>query len=99
MTDLETLKAESVSEDDDLGRSVRVRWIDSGLAVHNGWMTRSELPDNVATVETVGLWLGENEHVVVVAGTRAMGEEAGSEQYLNCQLIYKPCIVIKEWLS
>jgi hypothetical protein len=98
-TDVETLKAESVSEDVDLGRAVRVRWIDSGLAAHDGWMLRSDIPDNVATVETVGLWLGENDNVVMVAGTRATAESMGSEQYLNAQVIYKPCIVSKEWLS
>lgn len=98
MTDAE-LARESVNADDDLGRAVRVRWIDSGLAVHDGWMLRSELPDNVCTVETMGLWIGENEDVVMVAGTRAEAGAMGSEQWLNCQLIWKPSIVSKEWLS
>lgn len=90
---------EDITADADLGRSVRIRWIDSGLAAHDGWMSRSEIPTNVWTVETVGLWLGENDNVVAVAGTRALGEDKGSEQYLNAQLIYKPCVVSKEWLS
>lgn len=99
VTDAE-LARESVNADEDLGRAVRVRWIDSGLAVHDGWMLRSELPDNVCTVETMGLWIGENEDVVMVAGTRAeAGSMGSSEQWLNCQLIWKPSIVSQEWLS
>lgn len=93
------LAAGSVSEDADLGRAIRVRWIDSGLSAHDGWMLKADIPTNVATVETVGLWLGENDNVVMVAGTRASAESMGSEQYLNAQVIYKPCIVSKEWLS
>jgi len=96
---LEAVIAESISEDADLGRAVRVRWIDSGLAAHDGWMLMSEIPTDVATVETIGLWLGENDNVVMVAGTRAMEGMGQSEQYLNAQVIWKPSIVSKEWLS
>ena len=84
----------TVMQDADKGRVVRVRWIDSGLAVH-GWNHPHEVPKSVETVESVGLWMGENDEVVMVAGTRDMA----NDNWLNVQLIYKPCIIDKEWLS
>ena len=84
----------SVPEDDQRGRAIRVVWVDSGLAVHDGWMTAIELPDNVETVESVGIWIGENEHVVILGGTR----DHKNEQWLNCQVIWKKAIVEKRWL-
>lgn len=90
----EELAAKSVSADEDLGRPVRVRWLDSGLALY-GWQQKGDLPDNVSEVESVGLWMGENENVVMVGGTR----DAENQNWLNVQLIWKPCLVAKEWLS
>ena len=90
-----SVESESVSADDNTGRAVRVRWIDSGLAVGHGWKQTSELPSSVERVETVGLWMGENEEVVMVGGTR----DTANESWLAVQLIYKPCITGMEWLS
>ena len=87
------IEEQDISEDADFGRYVKVTWVDSGLAVHPGWQTRADLPGNVATVESIGIWVGENDNVVALAGTRS------GDAILNCQLIYKPCIISKEWLS
>ena len=84
----------SVNQDDDLGRPVRILWIDSGLAVH-GWTQRHEMPAMVETVESVGLWMGENDDVVMIGGTR----DKGNHSWLNCQLIWKESIRGKEWLD
>lgn len=86
---------EDIPEDEHFGRHVEVTWVDSGLAVHPGWTNRHALPPNVSTVKSVGFWVGENDNVVALAGSVA----EGSESILNCQLIYKPCIVTKEFLS
>jgi len=81
-------------EGDNVGRAIRVVWVDSGLAVHDGWIDADSLPDNVETVESVGIWIGENDNVVIIAGTR----DHENEQWLNCQLIWKKAIVEKRWL-
>lgn len=85
----------NVNADADLGRPVRIVWIDSGLSVHNGWMDAKDLPAMVETVETVGLWMGENDSIVMVAGTR----DSSNESWLHAQLIWKAAITAKEWLS
>jgi len=85
----------SISEDRHTGRPVRVRWVDSGLSTGLGWKSWSELPANVEEVETVGLWMGENDNVVMVGGTRDQANDA----WLNAQLVYKPCIRTVEWLD
>lgn len=87
------MSGETVMQDDDLGRPVRIRWIDSGLAVH-GWSAEHELPKTVSHCESVGLWMGENDEVVMVGGTR----DAETSNWLNVQLIWKPSIIEKEWL-
>lgn len=84
----------TVMQDSDLGRIVRIRWIDSGYAL-NGWTHTDKVPETVMTVESVGLWMGENDKVIMVAGTR----DEANDNWLNVQLIYKPCIETKEWLS
>lgn len=85
--------ADSISADLDLGRPVRIRWIDSGLSVTE-WSDRHELPKDVSRVESVGLWIGENDHVVYIAGTR----DVENEHWLNCQIIWKRAIIEQEWL-
>jgi hypothetical protein len=90
----EDIEVENVNADDDLGRPVRIKWIDSGLAV-GSWTQARDLPDDVATVESIGMWMGENDHVVYLAGTR----DVDNENWLNCQLIWKRAIIEKEWLT
>jgi hypothetical protein len=90
----EEVAVTSVPQDADLGRVVRVRWTDSGLAMHGWQELRDASTKTVSDVETVGLWMGENDNVVMVAGTR----DADNENWLNVQLIWKPSIISKEWL-
>lgn len=85
---------DTVMLDDNVGRAVRVRWIDSGLAVH-GWKTIGELPQSVEEVETVGLWMGENDHCVMVGNTR----DSKGNSWLGAQLIWKDAITTKEFLA
>lgn len=84
----------NVSQGPDTGRPVRVRWIDSGLFA-SGWRVFSEMPKQVEQVETVGLWMGENEHCIMVGSSR----DATNETWLGAQLIWKPSIVSQEWLA
>jgi hypothetical protein len=84
----------SITLDSDTGRPVRVLWVDSGLSAGDGWQKVADLPTDVETVETIGLWMGENEHIVMVAGTR----DFANESWLAVQLIWKNAITRKEWL-
>jgi hypothetical protein len=84
---------DTVMADSDVGRPVRVRWIDSGLAVH-GWNTFEELPASVEEVETVGLWMGENDDCIMIGSTR----DSKANSWLGAQLIWKDAICKKEWL-
>ena len=90
--------SEDITSDENLGRPVRVNWIDSGLAVHS-WTTLKDMPDNVEHVESVGLWMGENDNVVMLAGTRAGTRDSSNDNWLNCQLIWKQAIIEQEWLT
>lgn len=81
-----------IAADEHTGRSVLVRWVDSGLAVH-GWSTRGDLPGNVSTVESIGFWIGENDDVIAIAGTMT-----GGADFLNCQLVWKRAIMEKTWM-
>lgn len=85
---------DTVMQDDDLGRPVRVRWMDSGLAL-TGWKQKTELPSFISPVESVGLWMGENDEVVMMAGAH----DEDNHNWLNVQLIWKPSVIVKEWLS
>lgn len=89
----EAAEALSVIEDDNLGKPVRVRWIDSGMSIH-GWRQLPAVFEDPPSVETVGLWMGENERVVMVGGSR----DADNENWGECQLIWKPSITSREWL-
>jgi hypothetical protein len=85
---------DTVMQDDYVGRPIRVMWIDSGLAC-DGWRTPGELPAMVETVESVGLWMGENDQVVMIGGTR----DSQNNGWLHCQLIWKTAIQSTEWLT
>lgn len=84
----------SVPQDENTGRAVRIRWIDSGLFA-SGWRTLTEMPKLVERVESVGLWMGENEHCVMLGSSR----DDANQTWLGAQLIWKPSIVSKEFLS
>lgn len=90
----DAIVTDTVMQDGDTGRIVRLRWLDSGLAV-TGWKTLSELPQSVEEVETVGLWMGENDHCVMVGSSR----DAHFNSWLGVQLIWKDAITTKEFLS
>ncbi len=84
---------QDVMADEHLGRPLLVRWIDSGLAL-NGWTSQHDIPKTVSSVESVGLWIGENDEVMMIAGTR----DEENCNWLNVQLIWKKAVTGKEWL-
>ena len=90
MTD--RLREGSISPDENTGRAVFVRWIDSGTAIP-GWSDVCDLPDNVSTVDSIGFWIGENEDVIAIAGTKS-----DDDSFLNCQIIWKKAIEEKKWV-
>lgn len=86
-----------IEQDPDLGRAVRIIWIDSGLHRSQGWGTLEDYKvhkDGVMEVETVGLWMGQSAKAIAVAQSR--DEDNGN--WMAAQIIYKPCIIRKEWL-
>jgi hypothetical protein len=83
----------SIVADADEGRPVRVCWTDSGMAVH-GWQSRESIDPVMSSIETVGLWMGEDEEIVMIGGSR----DRLNENWGECQLIWKPSISLKEWL-
>ena len=87
-------EAASVEMDARTGRIVRIRWTDSGMAVH-GWTQRSQMPTEMPAIETVGLWFGETDNVVMVAGSH----DKHNDNWGECQLIWKPSITALEWLG
>lgn len=97
LTKQEQLELKSVTEDENTGRAVRIIWTDSGLAYHNVWERFEAVAEKarVMDVETVGIWMGENERVVMVAHSR----DADNENWNVSMSIYKPCIIKKEWLA
>jgi hypothetical protein len=88
----------NITSDDNLGKPVRVRWIDSGLSLHR-WLNKDDVEektkDMLSPVETVGLWMGENETVVMVGQSR----DAEHANWMSAFLIWKPSIQAVEWLS
>lgn len=84
----------SIVGDEDEGRPVRIKWTDSGMAVH-GWQQRDSIAPTMPAIETVGLWMGESADVVMVGGSR----DPNNSNWGECQLIWKPSITSKEWLS
>lgn len=94
MSVVPTPEQDTVMQDDDTGRIVRLRWLDSGLAVH-GWHQMSDLPQSIEEVETVGLWMGQNDAVVMIGSSR----DAHSNSWLGIQLVWKDAITTKEFLS
>lgn len=102
--DRETIKEipelSNVMLDGDLGRVVRIRWIDSGMSLPHRWLTREQAMTKMETmesapVETVGLWMGENDYVVMVGQSR----DRTNDNWMAAQLIWKQCITEKEFLS
>ena len=86
-----------ITQDPDLGRAVRIIWIDSGLHRDRGWAPREEFLESdfhVLEVETVGLWMGESDTAISIGQSR----DAHNDNWIAAQIIYKPCIVRKEWL-
>lgn len=84
----------AIAADADEGRPVRIRWTDSGMAIH-GWQPREVIEPVMSSVETVGLWMGENEEIVMIGGSR----DRLNGNWGECQLIWKPSISHKEWLG
>lgn len=71
-----------------------VRWIDSGLSIH-GWNNIEEIKEKkVATVETVGYLVFEDEDSIYLALTRHKEES----QYYGIQVIWRKSIVSMERL-
>lgn len=87
----------TVQQDDNTGRAVRIIWTDSGLAYNTGWGKFRAHSDRarVTDVETVGLWMGESDTVVMLAHSR----DEDNENWNVSMTIFKPCIKSKEWLS
>jgi len=86
-----------ITSDDNLGRAVRVRWIDSGMHYDAGWAHREEfLGDDLKTMEceSVGLWMGESDHAVALGQTR----DIENNNWMAAQIIWKPSILAVEWL-
>lgn len=90
------IELQSLMQDENTGRAVRLVWIDSGLAFHNGWekFRMATAQSDVMQVETVGIWMGENERVVMVAHSR----DHENENWNVAMAVYKPCLIKKEWL-
>lgn len=98
MQDKELDDSVLITQDEHLGRPVRILWVDSGLAIGPGWQTIEDVTrdhPNVLQVETVGLWCGENEHVVMVCQSR----DVHNQNWNQPMVIWKPSLVSKEWLS
>jgi hypothetical protein len=93
-TEEEAAEVRSVSQDEDTGRPVRVRWVDSGLGI-TGWKQMKDMPSDVSHCESVGLWMGENDRIVMIGGSR----DDTNDNWNEAQLIWKPSIISKEWLS
>jgi hypothetical protein len=71
-----------------------VRWIDSGLSIH-GWNSLEEISQKkIATVETVGYLVFEDEDSIYLALTRHKEENA----YYGVQVIWRKSIVSMERL-
>lgn len=97
LSDEEIAELDTVMQDEDTGRPVRIVWTDSGLAYHSGWERFHDAvsESHVMDVETVGLWMGENARVVMIAHSR----DSVNENWNVSMAIYKPCILKKEWLG
>lgn len=97
--DEEAMHALTIESDDNVGRAVRIHWIDSGMSLH-GWRTSDTLPEMTPYIETVGIWMGENPNVVMVGGSRDPSNVDSSKgNWGECQLIWKLAITRMEWLS
>lgn len=91
----EVAAVRAITEDEDTGRAVQVTWTDSGQALH-GWQSEATIREHVMPViETVGIWIGESDDMVMVAGSR----DETNCNWGECQLIWKPAISRKEWLT
>lgn len=89
--------AVDIQQDVNLGRAIRVMWTDSGCHHDAGWAKLDEFFDGtlrVLDVETIGLWMGENDDIVAVAQSR----DVGNDNWMAAQVIWKPSIISKEWL-
>ncbi len=94
----EAAEALSVVEDANAGRAAKVIWIDSGQSIHgwrNGEKVLTDLRDGLPEVESVGIWIGETDRVVMLAGSR----DKANDNWCECQLIWKPAIIGQMWLS
>lgn len=96
LTSDEREEMKTVNEDCNTGRAVRIVWTDSGLAHHAGWEKFRDVGERsrVMEVETVGIWMGENDDVVMVAHSR----DDANQNWNVAMTIYKPCITQKVWL-
>lgn len=84
----------------DTGRIMLIEWTDSGMSRGGAWMSfdtaTSEVCENtLAPVVTVGLYMGEDDDVLVLAQSHAASENG----YYNMQVVLKSCITKRGWLS
>lgn len=85
----------------DLATMVRVRWLDSGMAITKGWASVEDYAkdattgDGVMEAETVGYLVFEDDDIVLIAQTL----DIGNGQMLNAQAIAKDCIYGRERLG
>jgi hypothetical protein len=64
-----------------------VQWIDSGLAISDGWMDHDEIVKQGSyehmLAETVGYWVHEDENVLILSHTY----DEALDAHLNVQVI------------
>jgi hypothetical protein len=89
--------SEDVTADENIGRAVRIRWIDSGLHSDRSWagLHEWELDMKAAECDTVGLWIGENENVVAVAQTH----DAANGNWMAVQVVWKVAVIAIDFLE
>lgn len=93
---IDTREPINITEDSDLGRAVRIMWIDSGEHQDRGWDNRENFTDALvcSPCETVGMWLGESADAIIIAQSR----DKHNDNWMAIQVIWKPSLVRKEWL-
>jgi hypothetical protein len=73
-----------------------VKWLDTGLAISDGWMTPEHILAHAQnqTVESVGFVMHEDTDIIVLTGSYA----PDIDQHLNAQVIRKSAIIAREAL-
>jgi hypothetical protein len=76
-----------------VSRLVLVEWIDSGMALSNEWKKQTAFAEelhgnNVLLVSSVGFLIHEDDEHLILGQSR----DEHNDQYLNAQVIYRPCV-------